>query len=116
MWVDSEEDNASTEEDSEDGYLEEVTDNETKAEEYLNEIPEEEVTEINDKIVNYYFDLDKKKYVSKDSNKRLPKKCAIITHDKYMDKLKRERRNLREDVKILKFFYPTKFNAHYYEK
>jgi hypothetical protein len=34
MLVDSEEDNASTEEDSEDSYLEEVYDSETKAEDY----------------------------------------------------------------------------------
>jgi hypothetical protein len=85
MLVDSEEDNASTEEDSNDGYLEEVNDDETKAYDYLNEIPEEEVAEINDKILNYYFDMDKKKYVSKIKERRLPKKYAIMTHEKYMD-------------------------------
>jgi hypothetical protein len=64
VLVDSEEDYVSTEEDCDD-YLEEVYDDETKVKDYLNEIPEEEVAEINDKIVNYYFDMDKKKYVSK---------------------------------------------------
>jgi hypothetical protein len=116
MLVDSEEDNASTEEDSDDGYLEEEVNPETKVKDYLNEIPQEEVDEINDKILNYYFDMDKMKYVSKFKGKRHPKKFAIMTYEKYMDKLKRERRNLRDDVKILKHFYPTKFNADYYEK
>jgi hypothetical protein len=73
MLVDSEEDNASTEEDSDDGYLEEVNDSETKAEDYLNEIPEKEVEEINDKILNYYFDIEIKKYVSKNPKKDLQK-------------------------------------------
>jgi hypothetical protein len=33
-----------------------------------------------------------------------------------MDKLKRERRNIRNDQKILKYFYPTQFKVDNYEK
>jgi hypothetical protein len=59
----------------------------------------------------------KKKYVFKeDPNKRPPKHYAIITYDKYMDKLKRERRQLNYEQKILKCFYPTKFKVDNYEK
>jgi hypothetical protein len=77
MLVDSEEDNASTEEDSDDGYLEEVNDNETKVKDYLNEIPEDEVDEINDKILNYYFDMDKKNMYQKLKVKDLQKNMQL---------------------------------------
>jgi hypothetical protein len=71
MWVTSEEDNASTEEESDDDYLEEVYDSETNADDYLNEIPEAEVFENNDKNQNYDFNKEKKKYESKDPKKDL---------------------------------------------
>jgi hypothetical protein len=116
MWVDSEEDNASTVELSDDDYLKMEHDSETKADDYLNEIPEEEVEEINDKIQNYDFDLEKKKYLSKIKGKRPPKNYAVITYEKYMDKLKRERRILKYEQKILKYFYPTQFKVENYQK
>jgi hypothetical protein len=62
MLVDSDEDNASTEELSDDYYLEEEYDSETKADDYLNEIPEVEVFENNDKYQNYISTTIFRKY------------------------------------------------------
>jgi hypothetical protein len=112
MWVDSDEDNASKVELSDDYYLEEEFDSETKAYDYLNEIPEEEVEENNDKIQNYTFNIEKMKYESKDPKKDLQN----IMQAKYMDKLKRERRKLKYEQKVLKYFYPTQFKVDNYQK
>jgi hypothetical protein len=93
MYVDLVEDNTPREEESDDD-LDEEYDSETKADDYLNEVPEDEVFENNDKNENYTFNIEKMKYESKIPGKRIPKHYTIKTYDKYMDKLKRDRREL----------------------
>jgi hypothetical protein len=65
-----------------------------QADDYLNEIPEDEVYEINDKNEKYTFNTAKIKYKSKISGKRIPKHYTIKTYVKFKDKLKRDRREL----------------------
>jgi hypothetical protein len=107
MLLDSDEDNALREEEFDDD-LDEEYDFKTKANDYFNEISEDEVKENNDKNENYTFNKEKMKYESKITGKRIPKHYTITTYNKYMDKLKRDRRVLNYEQKILKCFYPNK--------
>jgi hypothetical protein len=70
----------------------------------LNEVREDEVKENNGKKENYDFNKEKIKYESKIPDKRPPKHYAITTYDIYMDKLKRSKRVLNYEQKILKCF------------
>jgi hypothetical protein len=45
-----------------------------------------------------------------------PKHYTIITYDKCIDKLKREKKILNYEQKILKCFYPTQFEVENYQK
>jgi hypothetical protein len=72
LYVNPEEDNAPMEEASDDD-LEEEYDSETKADDYLNKIAEDEVLENNDKNENFTFNIEKMKYESKIPGKRIPK-------------------------------------------
>jgi hypothetical protein len=80
------------------------------------EVTQNEVFENNDKNENYTFNIDKMKYESKIQGKRIPKHYIIKTYDKYMDKLKRDRRKPNLEPKILKYFYPEEFKIENYEK
>jgi hypothetical protein len=99
-----------------DDDLDEEYNSETKADDYLNEIPEDEVFENNDKNENYTFSIPKMKYKSKIPGKRIPKYYTIKTYDKYIDKLKRDRKKLNYGQKILKCFYRREFKVENYEK
>jgi hypothetical protein len=107
MWVDSEEDNAPREEESDDD-LDEEYNSKTTAHDYLNEVPEDQVFENNDKNENYTFNIAKMKYKSKNPAKRIPKHDTIKTYDKFKDKVKRDKRELNLEQKIVKHFYPDK--------
>jgi hypothetical protein len=96
--------------------LDEENDFEIKVDDYLNEIPEEEVLENNDKNENYTFNIEKMKYESKIPGKRILKHNTITTYDKYMDKLKRVKREVNLEQKILKCFYPEEFKIENYKK
>jgi hypothetical protein len=93
MWVNSDKDNACREEESDDDLDKEYY-SETKADDYLYEIPKDEVFENNDKYENYTFNIKKIKYKSKIPGKRNPKYYAITTYDKFKDKLKIIEENL----------------------
>jgi hypothetical protein len=93
LWVSSDKDNVLKEEESYDD-LDVEYDSETKADDYLNEIPEDEILKNNDKNKNYTLNKEKMKYESKIPNKRIPKHYTITTYDKYMDNIKRDRRVL----------------------
>jgi hypothetical protein len=103
------------EEESDDDVDEEY-DCERKADDYLNEVIQDEVFENNDKNENYTFNTTKMKYKSKIPGKRIPKHYIIKTYDKFKDKLKRDRRELNLELKILKCFYPDEFTEDNYEK
>jgi hypothetical protein len=60
MLVDSDEDNAPTEDESDDD-LDVGYDSETKADDYLNEVPKDKILENNDKNENYTFNIEKMK-------------------------------------------------------
>jgi hypothetical protein len=55
------------------------------------------------------------KYESKIPGKRPPKHYAITTYDKYKDKLKRSKRELNLEQKIVKCFFPDEFKVSSYE-
>jgi hypothetical protein len=114
MWVDSNEDNIPREEEL-DVLLDSQYDSKIKAYNYLNDVTEDEVFE-NNKNKNYILNSAKIMYESKVLGKRIQKHYVIKTYAKYMDKLKRDKRDLNFERKLLKCFCNEEFKAENYEK